>query len=639
MKKILLICTLLLTLTLVFASCDILNGLMPEQDTTPSTHDHEFGEWKIVKVATDKEDGLKERSCACGEKETEILQKGSEGIVYEMRAHGLSCFVRSLGTCTDTDVVILSSYEGVPVTEIVATSFSGGKDIVSITIPDTVTYIETDAFNSCTSLTDIIVDADSEHFSSINGNLCTKDGKTLLKYPKGKTDAELVIPNTVTAIGNEAIAGCTALMQAVIPNTVTAIGIEAFANCTALMKVVIPKSVVTMGDGVFSDCTNVIVYCEAESRPDTWGGYWSDRNDGYEYYNQDLTVVWDCNNNDIATDGYGYVWVDGILYAVKDGNATVIKPHRYDVTDVVIPSSITYKDVVYSVTTIGKDAFYACTKLESVTIPDSVTTIGESAFSWCYNLESVTIPDSVTTIDEAAFSCCYDLTSIIIPDSVTSIGSYTFNGCYDLTSIIIPDSVTTVGYNAFYNCTRLVIYCESKSKPSAWDADWASGSDYYGNRIICPVVWDCNNNEIATDGKIYAVIDGVRYSLKDNCATVERQARNIAEANIPSLVVYKDAVYSVTTICDSAFYDCYNLTNITIPDSVTTIGEYAFYNCTNLTSIIIPDSVTYIGECAFASRDIIIYCEAESQPSGWDLYWNYSEVHNITCTVVWGYKG
>ncbi len=108
-----------------------------------------------------------------------------------------------------------------------------------------------------------------------------------------------------------------------------------------------------------------------------------------------------------------------------------------------------------TVTSIGEQAFYFCTSLTRITIPNSVTSIGAWAFSRCTSLTSITIPNSVTSIVRLAFSRCTSLTSITIPDSVTSIGNSAFSECTSLTSITIPDSVTSIGNSAFSECTSL----------------------------------------------------------------------------------------------------------------------------------------------------------------------------------------
>ena len=106
-------------------------------------------------------------------------------------------------------------------------------------------------------------------------------------------------------------------------------------------------------------------------------------------------------------------------------------------------------------TSIGGGAFYYCSKLTSVTIPNSVTSIGNEAFNGCSGLTSVSIPNSVTSIGNYAFSGCSGLTSVTIPNSVTSIGIYAFYKCFGLTSVTIGNSVTSIGDYAFYYCTRL----------------------------------------------------------------------------------------------------------------------------------------------------------------------------------------
>ena len=115
-------------------------------------------------------------------------------------------------------------------------------------------------------------------------------------------------------------------------------------------------------------------------------------------------------------------------------------------------SSLTNINIPNSVTTIGEGAFARCKSLTSINIPNSVTTIGEGAFAWCKSLTSINIPNSVTTIGERAFSGCESLTNINIPNSVTTIGEGAFRGCESLTNINIPNSVTTIGEGAFKDC-------------------------------------------------------------------------------------------------------------------------------------------------------------------------------------------
>ena len=158
----------------------------------------------------------------------------------------------------------------------------------------------------------------------------------------------------------------------------------------------------------------------------------------------------------------GHTWKDGVGTLYFNEDITVVRDDAFwncsSLTSITIPESVTL---------IGEYAFYGCSSLTSITIPNSVTSIGKGAFSNCSSLTSITIPESVTSIGRYVFYGCSSLKSITIPDSVTTIGISAFYGCSSLKSITIPDSVTSIGVSAFYYCDSLTsVYCEATTPPT-----------------------------------------------------------------------------------------------------------------------------------------------------------------------------
>ncbi|MCR5780871.1 MAG: leucine-rich repeat domain-containing protein [Bacteroidaceae bacterium] len=152
------------------------------------------------------------------------------------------------------------------------------------------------------------------------------------------------------------------------------------------------------------------------------------------------------------TDANGTIWsftTSGSNANLYNGNSTPCISGTIP-ADLTIPSKVYISETEYNVTSIGSYAFYQCSSLTSITLPDGVTSIGYFAFGFCSSLTSVDIPNSVTSIGNYAFCGCHKLTSITLPDGITSIGAYTFAS--GLTSINIPNSVTSIGEGAFQSC-------------------------------------------------------------------------------------------------------------------------------------------------------------------------------------------
>ena len=271
---------------------------------------------------------------------------------------------------------------------------------------------------------------------------------------------------------------------------------------------------------------------------------------------------------------------------------------------------------------IGDQAFYDCSSLTSVTIPDSVTTIGEYAFSYCSSLTSVTIPDSVTTIGSVAFRYCYDLTSVTIPDSVTTIGHYAFAYCSSLTSVYCEVTTPTTGYsNMFYNnAPDRKIYVPRNSVEAYRSAEsWSIYADaivpynFEKGEVVDPEVED---NTIPAANEIwYTTTDGemaeLAWSVTNNINPAPTQSYR---DDIGCYVVtFSEECYGssgLTNPCGFSLFDDNSKNKIKtlqfsngdrlFDNFVNDVGAWEASKMTSLEEINIPDNVTYIREGLFS---------------------------------------
>ena len=304
------------------------------------------------------------------------------------------------------------------------------------------------------------------------------------------------------------------------------------------------------------------------------------------------------------------------------------KNFKYEITtneEVIIIGYVGTKNVVdvpskiegKPVTRIDDYAFYECTSLISVTIPDSVVSIGDEAFAGCSKLKYINVSIENTkyaSVDGVLFNktkssiICYpvgrDNIRYVIPDSVKNINAHAFDSSCPM-ELYIPDNVVSIGDEAFAGNTNVYggrnIYYSGREwqlrecvedKTDEWfnsvDIHIHYKYDVYtysvsGNGVT---ITDYSGTDIAIS--VPPEIDGKPVTAIGSCAFED--CKSLTSITIPD---------SVTSILESAFSDCTSLTSVIMPDSITSIGSHAFYHCTGLTSVTIPDGVISIGDYAF----------------------------------------
>ena len=335
----------------------------------------------------------------------------------------------------------------------------------------------------------------------------------------------------------------------------------------------------------------------------------------------------------VSEDDYGNildtildVYIGEYIFELTNGNSEC-KLVRYigDDESVVIPNNINGVPV----TSLGENVFNNCTFIQKAVVPDCVTSIGEGAFNGCSSLQEITIPfvggsksDAIASSSTlfgyifgtnsfigstetrqyytynssiiyyipstltkvtvtggdlfyGAFYGCRLLNNIVLPESIKIIDDYVFCGCSSLIRIEIPNGVQTITVSAFNYCNKLEYISIPDSINIIRQYDVNPGYKAFSN---CPLEYNIYSNGY------YLGNNNNPYLILVKCGTG-------TSCNVHN---------NTKIICDNAFYNCSNLTNVVIGNNVTSIGRCAFDSCTSLTNITIPDNVTSIGQSAFS---------------------------------------
>lgn len=384
-------------------------------------------------------------------------------------------------------------------------AFALCEKLTKITIPASVEVIGLNAFYCCTSMNEIFVSPDNEIYTSIDGVLFSKDMKTLINYPQGKSGSEYTVPDTVTSLEAYSFFSCASLERVFIPDSVTQIGDCAFYNCVKLANISIPSTVKSIGERVFENCkklTSVIIPSTVTSIEER-----------AFYCCSEMTSIFipasvsSIGNNafgncsklseiTVSNDNKYYNSKEGVLFD-KNMSKLICYPEGKEVTSYTIPESVTSLEP------------YALqgSRLNTITLPNNLKSIRKGALSYINGISTIYIPESVTSIDTLAFffsnlekievnennkhyssndgvlfnkdlstlicyPCSYPETEYTVPSGVSRIEDYSFYGVTNLQEIIIPSSVTTISNNVFYRYSGKITI--NKPKGSISGAPWGA---------------------------------------------------------------------------------------------------------------------------------------------------------------------
>ncbi len=391
----------------------------------------------------------------------------------------------TIGTAAFNNCSLLSSIE-LPnsLTSIQDSVFVGCSRLSSITIPASVKSIGSEAFSGCFNISSISF----EDFSSLDSI------KFSAFFYCGSSSASITIPESVTFIDNYAFnrSGFAAID---IQASITIINSNVFSDCESLTSITIPSSVTSFDDYAISKCPKLnsisisenVEFIASSAFMGTGGTFEVDVNNlNYSssenvLFNKDKTVLIHCSASktnyavpaSVITIGeYAFSNCEVLSSVTIPNTVTTIDKNAFryciTLTTINIPTSVSsisqytfYNSGLTNITlpsgidSINNNAFNSCKSLSSVTIPESVTYIGSSTFSYCSALTGITIPNKITTIPNNLFYNCSELTTINLPDIVNSIESYAFSKCSKLTTIAIPDSVKSIESSVFENCSSL----------------------------------------------------------------------------------------------------------------------------------------------------------------------------------------
>lgn len=318
----------------------------------------------------------------------EIINLEPNDLQLTLNDEGSEYTIKSY-TGNEVYISLPSSYNEIPITGIANSAFSSGNGIMEIYIPDSIINIDSKAFLDCFTLTKINVNESHSVFSSIDGILCSKDQKTLIAYPLGKSSVVNDIPTSIETIGPYAFASAQKIKSIYLSDTITSLSEHSFDACKKMTEITLSNNISDIPTYCFANCS-------------------------------DLSVI-NFGTGITTLDTYSFYQCTGIV-------------------DLVLPDSLI---------DIKNSAFEGCTHIVNLTFGNSVKNIGNKAFSYCENLKNIEFSSSIETIGDYAFIQNYKLTEVTFAEGLISLGDGAFLYNTRLRKVNLPASLQSIGFQTF----------------------------------------------------------------------------------------------------------------------------------------------------------------------------------------------
>ena len=486
----------------------------------------------------------------------------------------------------------------------------------------------------------------------------------------------VVLPNSITTIGNGAFSGCSSLVSVTIPENLTSINDYVFRDCSALISVVIPDGITYIGKNAFNGCSGL----KSVTIPNSVTSLYDS---SFEGCTGVLSLTLDCNYvNKLAK----------ILTSIRE---LTLGSNVTSVFSGTLTNCPDLEKVNLNCREIGTDWFNGCTSLKEIDLGSNLVSIGSQAFSGCIGLTSVVIPEGVTSIGESAFRDCSNLRLLTLPNSLTSIGNSAFYGCKNLITMTIPNRVATIGDFAFYN-TFLKSLTLGAGLQSVGESAFAYENTY--GYQPAKVIWMTNTppsgyknaegmiNYVSNDlysefdnVKVYPFlssmfeVDGVKYVLINpsertcdaiDCVYDEQNAIvdikpqaayrgiSLAVKNIQPYIFYGNTfvqsckVEVGSDISQYAFFGCANMqtavfgntgnkdfsdfTGCFVGNDVNRVADYAFAGCAKLNNLIIDDREERLTLGSNGTSPLFADCPLDSVYIGGDISYQTSSANGYS---------